>query len=285
MFYTVIAGLCIGYLIIVLLVFIGQEKMLFFPLRTIEATPDSIGLKFEDLSIMTEDHVRLAGWYIPAENARAHVLFCHGNAGNISHRLDSIRIFHALGLGVLIFDYRGYGQSEGSLTEKGTYLDARAALAYLTHEKGVPLRKVVLFGRSLGAAVASEAALHNRVGALIIESGFTSVPDLGKKHYPFLPVRLLSRYRYGTLDKIGSIPVPKLFIHSPDDEIIPFEHGKRLFERASEPKAFLEIRGDHNNGFILSERAYRNGIDQFISRFFQDHLRVHEDINIESSKQ
>ena len=242
--------------------------MLYFPTRVIEQTPAVIGLSFDTVTFKTADGLTIAAWYIPAPDARAVLLFCHGNAGNISHRLDSIRIFHDLGLSVLIFDYRGYGGSEGEPTEKGTYLDAEAAWNFLIKEKGIDPARIVIFGRSLGSAVAAELAMRRKAGALIIESGFTSIPDLGRKYYPYMPVSLITRFHYATIDKVSSLALPKLFIHSPEDEIIPYDQGVRLFEKASEPKEFLKLRGDHNEGFFLSGELYINGLRQFISRYF-----------------
>jgi fermentation-respiration switch protein FrsA (DUF1100 family) len=264
----VISGLVLGYLALVAFVYFRQAEMLYFPTRQIEATPENIGLSFDEVTIRTSDGLKIAAWYIPSPSERGVLLFCHGNAGNISHRLDSIRIFHNLGLSVLIFDYRGYGRSEGKPDEQGTYLDADAAWDYLVKVKGADPSRIVVFGRSLGSAVGAELALRHRPGALIIESGFCSVPDLGKKFFPHIPVRLISRFHYATIDKIGRIPVPKLFIHSPDDEIIPFEQGVRLFEKAGEPKEFLKITGGHNEGFLLSGERYTAGLEQFISKYF-----------------
>jgi uncharacterized protein len=263
-----IVGLFLIYISITGIVYIGQKKMIFSPVREIAATPEYIGLQFEDIILRAKDNVNISAWYIPAAQERAVILFCHGNAGNNSHRLDSIRIFHDLNLSVFIFDYRGYGKSEGSPTEEGTYLDAEAALDFLIEVKHVPSEKIVVFGRSLGGAVAAEVALRRRVGALIIESGFTSVPELGGTYFPFLPIRLLSRYSYATENKVSKINVPKLFIHSPHDEIIPFKYGKALYENASLPKEFLEIRGDHNNGFLMSGSIYRDGLNRFISQYY-----------------
>ena len=262
-----ITGLVFGYLALVAFVYLRQPKMLYFPSRQIEATPDSIGLSYDDVTIMTADGLKISAWHIPAPDARGVVLFCHGNAGNISHRLDSIRIFHDLGLSVLIFDYRGYGKSEGSPGEKGTYLDAEAAWDYLVKVKGVDPATIVIFGRSLGSAVAAELALTRKAAALIIESGFTSVPDMGRKLFPHLPVRLLARFHYATVDKVDRISIPKLFIHSPDDEVISYDQGMILYEKAAEPKEFLRILGGHNEGFLLSGDAYTSGLKRFIEQY------------------
>ncbi|MBI5102364.1 MAG: alpha/beta hydrolase [Nitrospirae bacterium] len=267
MFYLVIIALGAGYLLLVGFAYFRQGSMLYFPQKEIEATPKSIGLDYEEVTLRTKDDIEISAWYIPAVNARGYVLFCHGNAGNISHRLDSIKIFHDLGLGVLIFDYRGYGKSKGSPDEKGTYLDAEAAWDYLVNVLHVPPKKLIIFGRSLGSAVASETATRKEAGLLIMESGFTSVPDLGAKLFPHLPVRLLSRYRYESIKKVGGIAIPKLFVHSPDDEVIPYEHSERLLKEAAGPKEFLKIRGGHNEGFMSSGRIYTDGLDAFITRY------------------
>jgi hypothetical protein len=266
----IIVGLVLSYVLLIAYVYTRQGGMLYIPSREIEATPLTVGLPYQELTVQTKDGVNISAWYIPSANARGVVLFCHGNAGNMSHRLDSIRIFHALGLNVLIFDYRGYGKSEGSPDEEGTYRDAEAAWDYLVNVTGVKPEKIVLFGRSLGSAIAAEAALRRQAGALIMESGFTSVPDLGKKLFPHLPVRLISRYRYATINKVGRIKIPKLFIHSPGDEIIPYDQGLKLFEKASEPKEFLAIAGGHNEGFLLSGEVYRDGLRSFLSRHLAD---------------
>lgn len=269
MIYVVIIGLVLGYLFLVGFVYIRQGSMLYYPSREIEATPGNIGLDFKEITLKTKDGINISAWYIPAERERGVLLFCHGNAGNISHRLDSIRIFHDLNLSVLIFDYRGYGKSKGSPTENGTYLDAESAWDYLVNVRHVKPEKVILFGRSLGSAIAAETAIRRKAGAIIIESGLTSIPDLGAKFFPHLPVRLISRYHYSTIDKVGMIDIPKLFIHSRQDELIPFEQGIRLFEKASAPKEFLQITGSHNEGFLTSGRVYTEGLDSFITK----HLR------------
>ncbi len=256
-----------SYAFIVLAAYVLQGKMLYYPYRALEMTPGTVNMEYEDVEFGTKDGNGLHGWYVPSETSRAVVLFCHGNAGNISHRLDSIRMFNELDLDVFIFDYRGYGKSEGRPSEQGTYRDVEAAWEYLTVQKKIPADRIILFGRSLGGGVAAELALHNKPLAFIIESSFTSIPDVGKRYYPWLPVSLLSKYRYETIDKIGSITCPVLVIHSPDDDIIPFEHGKRLFESANPPKEFLEIVGDHNTGFLESGIVYSNGIKTFLEKY------------------
>ncbi len=267
MAFLIVGGLVIGYLLLIAYVYARQGAMLYFPTKEIEATPRTIGLDYQELTLRTKDGLDISAWYIPADDARGFVLFCHGNAGNISHRLDSIQIFHSLGLGVLIFDYRGYGKSGGFPDEEGTYIDAETAWDYLVNILHVKPEKIVLFGRSLGSAVAAEIALRKQAGTLIMESGFTSVPDLGKKFFPYLPVGLISRYHYESIRKVGKIKIPKLFIHSPGDEIVPHEQGVELFERASEPKEFLSISGGHNEGFLLSGKEYVDGLKTFLSRY------------------
>jgi len=266
MVYTIIIGLALGYLLLVSFVYIRQDSMVYYPTKEIEGTPADIGLKYEEITLKTKDSANLSAWYVPAKDERGVVLFCHGNAGNISHRLDSIRIFHDLGLSVLIFDYRGYGKSEGSPTEEGTYLDAESALDYLVNVKGARPEKIILFGRSLGSAVAAELALRHPAAGIIIESGFKSIPALGAKFFPCLPVRLISRFQYATIDKVSRINIPKLFIHSPQDEMIPYEHGTALFKNAAEPKEFLQITGGHNEGFLTSGKIYTDGLNRFVSK-------------------
>jgi fermentation-respiration switch protein FrsA (DUF1100 family) len=212
----------------------------------------------------------LHGWYVPADNARGTVLFSHGNAGNIGHRLDSVRLFNRLDLNVLIYDYRGFGNSEGKTTEAGTYLDGQAAWAWLTEEKQTDPGQIVIFGRSLGAAIAADLASRYCAAAVILESAFTSVPDMAARLYPWLPVRLLSRFQYNNLDKVSRITSPLLIVHSRDDEIVPYEQGERLFEQAREPKQFLELNGGHNDGFYLSHDHYAESLAEFLQWVLPD---------------
>lgn len=256
-----------GYVALLLFLYFYQSHLLYLPnlpSREILATPDALDLAFERVTIVTGDGITIDGWFLPVRQARGVLLFFHGNAGNISHRLDSLKVFNDLGLSTLIFDYRGYGRSRGQPTEEGTYRDAEAVWRYITEERHTAPRDVVLFGRSLGAAIAAYLATVHTPGALIIESGFTSVPDLAAEVYPIFPVRRLARFRYDTERYLTSVSCPVLIVHSQDDEIIAFAHGRRLFAVANEPKQFLEIRGGHNDGFLVSAQTYRDGLDAFI---------------------
>ena len=224
------------------------------PGRTLEATPATVDLAFEDVSLATADGEQLHGWYVPNDAAHATLLFCHGNAGNISHRLDSIRLFHELGLNVLIIDYRGYGLSSGTASEQGTYRDADAAWEYLVGQRHLTPGEIVIFGRSLGGAVAADLAGRTQPAAVFLESTFVSVPEMAAALYPWLPVRWLSRYRYDTGAKLASIPAPLLIAHSPDDEIIPYAQGRRLFDSLPGPKQLKVIPGaGHNDISIYPE--------------------------------
>jgi fermentation-respiration switch protein FrsA (DUF1100 family) len=257
-----------GYAMVLLAAFAFQSRLVYFPnvpSRAIGPGPDSIGLAYESVEILTEDGVRLDAWYVPVREPRGTVLFFHGNAGNISHRLDSLRVFNGLGFATLIFDYRGYGRSEGAVSEQGIYRDAEAVWRHLNEKRGIPATEVILFGRSLGAAVAAYMASQHRPGALIIESGFVSVPDMAAEIYPWLPARWLARIEFPTGDYLQTVTCPVLVVHSRDDEIIPFDQGSRLFEVAREPKQFLELRGGHNDGFLVSGRRYLDGLDTFVA--------------------
>jgi fermentation-respiration switch protein FrsA (DUF1100 family) len=267
LFWTLLLGLGGAYCGFALLLFLLQSRMLHIPNvpgRELVATPAAAGLAYQDVTIVTADNVRLHGWFVPAAQTGRTVLFFHGNAGNISHRLESLQIFHRLGLATLIIDYRGYGRSEGSPSEVGLYQDAEAAWRYLTEHQGIPAREIVVFGRSLGGAVAAWLAARYAVGALIVESSFTSVPDRAAELYPWLPVRLLSRMNYDTRASLTRVTSPVLIIHSPDDEVIPFQHGQRLLDAASEPKQWLVISGDHNSGFLQSGKYYEDGVREFL---------------------
>ena len=257
-----IGGLALAvYLTLAILLFVFQHKLLYIPWRQVESTPADIGLDFEDVRIATPDGEHLAAWYLPAQNAEWTILFCHGNAGNIGHRLDTLAIFHELGLNCLIFDYRGYGQSTGRPTEEGTLVDALAAYRWLTEDQQIPSESILWFGRSLGGAVAAQAVARlteKPPAALVIESAFTSFVDIGSHYYPWLPVRWFARYAYNTKDAVQTVACPVVVIHSPDDEMIPFDMGRRIYEAGHDPKRFFELKGAHNEGFFENLALYQS---------------------------
>ncbi len=251
------------------LIYFKQDALVFQAAmdRGFQATPASIGLRFDSLALTTDDGEKLDGWHVPAGTgmpARGLMIVFHGNAGNISHRLDYLRMFHDLGYASLILDYRGYGRSSGKPSEEGTYLDASAAWRHATQTLGYPAEKIALFGESMGGAVAAQLAAARQPAALVLASTFTSVPDLGAEIYPWLPVHALARIRYDTRERLGTIATPVLVIHSRGDDIIPFAHGERLFAAARPPKQFLEIEGGHNDGFIFGREAWVRRLDDFL---------------------
>jgi len=255
-----------GYGLVATLVYLLQGRMIYLPNnpgRELAATPADAGMDFEDVTLETSDGVTLRGWLVPARSGRFLVFF-HGNAGNISHRLESIRQFHDLGLSVLIIDYRGYGGSSGRPTEVGMYRDAEAAWRFLVEQRAVPGDQIIVFGRSLGASVAARLATLHTPLALIVESSFTSVPDVAADIYPWLPVRLLSRVSHATREYVRQVRCPVLVIHSREDEIIPFRHGQAIFDAAPGDRTFLELHGTHNDAHLLDASTYVRGISAFL---------------------
>ena len=221
-------------------------------------------MDYEDVLLKTPDGIQIHGWFIPKSGASKTVLFFHGNAGNMSHREDSIRIFHNIGVNVFIFDYRGYGKSQGSPDEKGLYLDARAAWHYLLEQKKMKPEDIILFGRSLGGVVATKLATEVDSAALILESSFTSARDTANMLMPIMSRLIILRYEFNNADRIKQIKQPLLVLHSPQDDIIPYQLGVRLFENANEPKTFVKMTGDHNTGFIRSQPKYGLALKSFI---------------------
>ncbi|MDP1732955.1 MAG: alpha/beta hydrolase [Sulfuritalea sp.] len=259
------------YLGLLALIYFKQDALVFQPAmeRGFRATPASIGLGFSPLTLATPDGETLDGWHVPAgrgKPARGLVIIFHGNAGNISHRLDYLRMFHDLGYASLIIDYRGYGKSSGKPSEAGTYLDADTAWRHATQVLGFTPQSIVVFGESLGGAVAAQLAATHRLGALMLASTFSSVPDLGAEIYPWLPIRLLANIEYNSLERLGQIDCPLLVIHSRDDDIIPYRHGRRLFAAARPPKQFIEMTGGHNEGFVFAREDWVRQLDAFLAQ-------------------
>lgn len=264
MLLSIITLLLIGYSVLAWTLFFMQPRLTFQPSHDVPYNPGDIGLEYEKVRLRTPDDETLCAWYIPAKNAAFTLLFCHGNGGNITHRLDSINIFNALALNCLIFDYRGYGDSSGKPTEKGVYIDAQTAYQWLIDEKKLSPEDIIIFGRSLGGCIAAHLAGNVEANGLIMESCFTSYADIGHNYYPYMPVRLFARYSFSSVDYIKKVHCPVLFIHSRSDDIVPFELGRRLYAAANEPKEFFEISGNHNEGFLDSGLVYRQGLENWL---------------------
>jgi len=277
---TTLLGLVLGYGAIVGLAFAFQDQLLFQPSSRLLATPDDAGMDYETVRLETEDGETLHGWWIPApdvsreaspgEVAAHTLLFFHGNAGNISGRLESVQQFHRIGLNVLIVDYRGYGQSTGSPFEEGIYHDAAACWRHLTEARSIAPEDIVIFGRSMGGGAATWLAARHTPGAVILESVFTNVPDVGAHHYSFLPVRALATNQFDNETRVAEIDAPTLHIHSREDRVVPFALGRRVYEAAAEPKQFLEVQGGHNDGFLVSSETYLRAIEDFLSTQLSD---------------
>ena len=270
MLIKIVITLIIFYAFAMLAIYFAQAWFIYapyMPTRELVATPNDIGLDYEEIYLNTEDNEKIHAWYIPSNPSNPTIqlhektiLFMHGNAGNISHRLETIQIFHQLGLNFLIYDYRGFGKSTGKPSEEGTYFDAQAAWKFLLEKKHLKPEQIILVGRSLGGGVAAELAKNSSPAMLILESTFTSMPNVSKLHYPFMPTDIIVRHRYETINKLKSISCPIIVIHSKNDEVIPFAHGKNNYEEAKQPKKFIELHGGHGNGFLLSRQAYTEGL-------------------------
>lgn len=259
-----------AWALLALLMFAMQSRLLFqpgIPGRALVATPGDLGLAWQELRLTTADGTVIHGWHIPAEQPGSgyELLFLHGNAGNISHRLEWLRILNGLGLGVLLLEYRGYGQSGGAPSEDGLHLDAQAGWDWLRGERQVPAERILLFGESLGAAVATRLATEVDAGGLVLFSALTSVPDVAAHHYSWLPVRSLARLYFPTVDYLPRVRAPVLLMHSPDDEIVPFSHARELLRAAPEPRFFVQTAGDHNSGFLYSESLVSEGLRAFLA--------------------
>jgi fermentation-respiration switch protein FrsA (DUF1100 family) len=243
-----------------------EKEFIYFPHRELALTPGDLALVFEDVVLTADDGTRLHGWYFPLPESRISVLFCHGNAGNISHRLDRVLLIRSkLQAEIFLFDYRGYGRSQGRPDEEGTYLDGRAAIGFLIDERQIPTDRIILFGESLGAAIAVQLSLDFPARALVLESAFTSIPDMARAVYPFLPVGRFLRTRYDNLAKIPNVGKPLLILHGTRDRIVPFDQGRRLFEAAREPKRLFAIEGaGHNDTFIVGGDTYWEAWREFL---------------------
>ncbi len=265
-----IAGVVLIILIILLVMISALEKqMIYYPAKYPDGfwEPERFGVTVEDCRFTADDGVRLHGWYAEGSNSELNItlLWYHGNAGNITHRLGNLRDLLELGVNVFIIDYRGYGRSEGEPDEAGIYKDGLAAYDYLINEKGLTKDNIVLFGRSLGTAVAVEIATKREVRGMILESSFTDAKAMARIIMPFLPVGAVMSSRFDSIGKIKNLRIPVLFTHGDRDSIVPIDLGKKLYEAANEPKDFYIIPGaDHNDTYIIGGREYYQRIQEFL---------------------
>jgi len=239
-----------------------EGRAIFFPVKPLAALPSAYGLRFEDVYFETTDRQKLNAWYLPGREGAKVFLFCHGNAGNISHRIEKLAFLNGLGYGVLILDYRGYGNSEGRPGEQGFYRDAEAAYDYL-RSRGVPPERITGYGESIGGSVVAHLATRRSLGAVIFENSFTNIGDMARAHYPVIPPWILAS-RFDTREAVASLKVPKLFIRSREDKIVPPRLGADLFRAAADPKESLEIRGGHNDGFFESKDLIGPRLREFL---------------------
>lgn len=256
------------YVGLLVLLRVFEPRLVYFPglERTLVPPPASLHLPVERVQFTTQDGVRLVGWIMPAHADDFWVLICHGNAGNLSQfdRPKHYAGLHRLGLNLMAFDYRGYGESQGVPSESGLYRDADAAYHYLREKQSVPADRIILFGHSLGSAVAIDLAARVPSAGLIVEGAFTSVIHRGQELYPYIPVRWIAASRFASVDKISRIQVPKLFLHARRDEVIPLSHGRRLYAAAAPPKTFVELEGSHGDAFDVDSATYFGSIDRFV---------------------
>jgi uncharacterized protein len=266
----VIGSAVLLYLAVVALLWFAESRLIYFPgaERSLTPPPASLQLPIQRAEFSAEDGVKLVGWVMPAaaDTTAFWLLVCHGNAGNLSQfdRPAHYAGLRQLGLNLFAFDYRGYGESGGAPSEHGLYRDADAAYRYLREELGVPAERIIVFGHSLGSAVAIDLASRARVAGLIVEGGLISVVQRGQELYPFIPVRWIARTRFASIDKIPKVTAPKLLLHAVSDEVIPLSHGRRLFQAAAEPKTLVELRGTHSDAFAVDSARYFGSIAGFM---------------------
>lgn len=263
-----VAAVC--YLLVLLVLRLNESRLLYVPGagRTLLDPPAELALDVRKVTVTAADGVRLVSWAMPVESGAGFwLLICHGNAGNISEAGRPLHYagLRALGLSLLAFDYRGYGESEGAPSEQGLYLDAEAAYHYLRDSLGVPAERIVIFGHSLGSAVAVELAGRVPAAGLVLDGALSSVVERAQELFPYAPVRWIAASRYPSIERVGRLTLPKLFLHARDDEVVPIAHGRRLYEAAAPPKRFVELRGTHGDAFGVDSAAYYGAIGRFMA--------------------
>jgi uncharacterized protein len=262
-FLIVVFIIIASYIILCCILYFRQSGILYVPKADICAYPSDFGLQYENVQLNTSDGETLASWFLPHPRERFTVLICHGNGGNIGDRRYTMEFFYNLECNQLIFDYRGYGNSSGKPSEQGTYLDSIAAYDYLVNTKKTAPEKIIVFGRSLGGAIAVWLALKKKVAGIIIESTFISLAAIGKQKYPFFPVQFLAKYSYNTLQRMPEIYCPVLVAHSREDNTVPFSFSEQLFKAVNSPKLFAELIGEHNDWDNFHNESYKQTVKQF----------------------
>ncbi len=264
----------LGIVVIALVLFAGllvacERQLVYHPSSYPQGywEPQTMGVVVEDVDFLAGDGVKLHGWYVHSPDAKATLLWFHGNAGNITHRLENIKMLQALKLNIFIFDYRGYGKSGGQPDEKGIYLDSQAAYDFVTKEKNIAPEKLILFGRSLGGVFAVDVAVNNPAAGLILESVFTTAKDMAKEMFPILPIGWAISSKLDNVNRVPNLKLPKLMLHGDRDNIVPYELGRAVFSAAAEPKEFYEIKGaGHNDTIYVGGTLYFETIDRFITK-------------------
>ena len=263
---------CAAYLIAIVGVRLFEPRLLYQPgTRSLDPPDAGLGLNQRLVSFKSADSATLTAWIIPGANTAPDapwVLISHGNYGNIAYggRPQFYAWFRDLGVNLFAYDYRGFGESDGAPSEPGVYADAAAAFRYLTDSLHVPPSRIVLFGHSLGTGVTIELARHVPAAGLIVEDAYTSVVDRGQEVFPLLPIRFIAKSRFASIEKVGTLRLPKLFLHARNDQTIPIEHGRKVFAAAAEPKEFVELNGGHADAYTADRSRYYGTIDAFIKR-------------------
>jgi fermentation-respiration switch protein FrsA (DUF1100 family) len=280
MIVLLLTALALAYLAFLILLRLSESRLLYAPgaSRTLTPAPRGLGLAPERVEIPSGDSVTLVAWVIRApatDTAGRWLLICHGNAGNLSDagRPEHYAGLRALGLNLLAFDYRGYGESGGSPSEAGLYRDAEAAYEYLRDTLAVPPERIVLFGHSLGSAVAVELATRVPAAGLVLDGALVSVIARAQEVYPYVPMRWIARSRFASIEKIGRVEIPKLFLHARRDDVVPIAHGRRLYEAAPPPKTFVALAGGHGDAFEADSAVYFGALGRFLETLRQDVTR------------
>jgi len=267
--FKVILYIAITFILLTVYIKYLESRGIFFPTKNVELTPSAIDLSFEDIYVDTDDNIKIHGWFIVNSSAKYTLLLLNGNAGNIGDRFDKIGLLHGLGMNIFIIDYRGFGRSQGKVSEAGVYLDAKAAYDYLINSRKIKPEYIILYGESIGSAVAIDLAWTKKTGGLIVEGAFSKGRDMAKKIYPFLPAFLFSNI-FDSLSKIKKVNVPKLFIHSENDEMIPLSLAEKLYHAAPQPKRFVKIIGGHNTAFLDSQPVFLAAVGSFMKELSID---------------